>query len=86
MKCKKCESENLMVVEAGQHKKLLCVDCNAFVKFLSFSEYRNFKQIQTANKALHHNTNMDDFAISCPDCGRVIQIRVQVSINLEVER
>ena len=79
MKCKKCESENLVVVEAGPQKKLLCVDCNTFVKFLSAPEYRNFKQIQTTNQSFHRDTNTDDFAISCPDCGRVIEIGVQVN-------
>jgi len=45
MKCLKCKSENLTVVKSGPHKKMICKDCLAFVKFLTGSEYKTWLQI-----------------------------------------
>lgn len=50
MKCKKCGSENLEVVTSGPHKKLVCVDCLAFQKFLSSSEVKTFEQLKRLKK------------------------------------
>jgi len=46
MKCLKCQSENLEIVEAGPHKKLVCKECLCFVKFLKKAEAKNFQQLQ----------------------------------------
>jgi len=46
MKCKKCGSTNLRVVDSGPHKKLVCADCLAFQKFLSKAEVKTFEQLQ----------------------------------------
>ena len=46
MKCKKCGSENLDLVDSGPHKKLVCVDCLTFQKFLSTKEVEIFEQLK----------------------------------------
>lgn len=46
MKCKKCGSNNLQIVWVGPHKKLVCVDCLTYQKFLSKAEYKIFNQLQ----------------------------------------
>ena len=46
LKCPKCNSNNLEVIDSGPHKKLICIDCLAFVKFLKSSEYKTFKQLK----------------------------------------
>jgi len=46
MKCKKCDSENLIIVESGPHNKLICVDCLAFQKFLSKKDAKTFEQLK----------------------------------------
>ena len=46
MKCPKCEAKNLKVVRSGPHKKLICADCLAFVKFLGEAEYKNFTALK----------------------------------------
>ena len=46
MKCKKCDSENLVIIESGPHKKLVCADCLAFQKFLSQKDAKTFEQIK----------------------------------------
>jgi len=43
VKCKKCGSENLKIVKAGPHKKLVCADCGAYQKFLSKADAGAFK-------------------------------------------
>ena len=50
MKCIKCNSKNLDVVESGPHKKLVCTDCLAFQKFLSKSAYKTFMQLKDKNE------------------------------------
>jgi len=50
MKCKKCQSRNLKVVTSGPHNKLVCEDCLAFVKFISKSDLKVFKQLQALKK------------------------------------
>jgi hypothetical protein len=45
MKCKKCGSLNLTIVEAGPHKKLICADCKAFQTFLSKEAAFDFSHI-----------------------------------------
>lgn len=50
MKCKKCNSEKLAIIEAGPHQKLVCKDCLAFQKFLSKGEAEVFKQLQKENE------------------------------------
>ena len=45
MECLKCKSANLTVVKSGPHKKMVCKDCLAFVKFLTGSEYETWLQI-----------------------------------------
>jgi|GEM_PF-2873433 len=49
MKCKKCQSENLKIIESGPHKKLVCGDCLSFQKFLSKAEANTFLQLQSDN-------------------------------------
>jgi len=46
MKCKKCGSDNLVIVPAGPHQKLICGDCLAYQKFLSKAEAKTFRQLQ----------------------------------------
>jgi len=46
MKCKKCGSTNLDIVESGQHQKLVCCDCLAYQKFLNKSQTKTFKQLK----------------------------------------
>ena len=50
MKCLKCKSENVIVVKSGPHKKIVCKDCLAFVKFLTGSEYETWLQIMKEGK------------------------------------
>jgi hypothetical protein len=46
MKCKKRGSENLKIVDAGPHKKLVCADYLAFQKFLSKADAKTFEQLK----------------------------------------
>lgn len=46
MECVKCQSKNLDVVDSGPHKKLVCVDCLAFQKFLSTTDAKTFEQLK----------------------------------------
>jgi len=55
MKCKKCGSENLAIVPAGPHMKLVCVDCLAFQKFISKREAKTFEQIRLAQGGGHND-------------------------------
>jgi hypothetical protein len=57
MKCCKCDSENLIIVDSGPHKKLVCCDCNAFQKFLSKKDATTFEQIQ---KKKNLNTDLTE--------------------------
>jgi uncharacterized Zn finger protein len=50
MKCKKCSSENLVLLEAGPHLKLVCKDCLTFQKFLSKKEAKIFTEIENLEK------------------------------------
>jgi len=49
MKCIKCGSTNLDVVESGPHQKLVCCDCLAYQKFLSKAKAKTFKQLKEKN-------------------------------------
>ena len=49
MKCKKCGSTNLDIVESGPHQKLVCCDCLAYQKFLSKAKAKTFKQLKEKN-------------------------------------
>ena len=59
--CKKCESKNLDVILSGPHKKLICLECGSFQKFLGKSEYEAFltkkKPVQPALKEMHITAN-----------------------------
>ena len=46
MKCLKCGSVNLVIVESGPHKKLVCKDCLAFVRFLNKAQAKTFTQLK----------------------------------------
>lgn len=46
MKCSKCGSKNLDIIEKGPHKKLVCEDCFEFQKFLKKGETENFKELK----------------------------------------
>ena len=46
MKCKKCGSSDLVVVDSGPHKKLICNECLGFQKFLPHGQAKGFEQIQ----------------------------------------
>uniref|UniRef100_A0A6H1ZZ10 Uncharacterized protein n=1 Tax=viral metagenome TaxID=1070528 RepID=A0A6H1ZZ10_9ZZZZ len=46
MKCKKCQSENLVLITSGPHQKLVCGDCLSFQKFLTKSEAKIFREIK----------------------------------------
>jgi len=46
MQCIKCSSSSLDIVESGPHKKLVCVDCLAFQKFLTKAEAESFIQLK----------------------------------------
>jgi len=50
MKCTKCESENLHIVDSGPHKKLVCKDCLAYQKFLSAKDVKTFSQIKASEE------------------------------------
>jgi len=67
MKCKKCQSENLKLIDSGPHKKLVCGDCLAFQKFLSKSEATTFNQIKSDNKSIHSDGEIFDPV--CRVCG-----------------
>jgi len=45
MKCKKCGSENMVLIEktTGVHNSLYCSDCLAFQKFLSKKDAKFYK-------------------------------------------
>jgi len=49
MKCPKCKSTNLKMVDSGPHVKLVCKDCLAFVKFLSKSDILTFLALEGQN-------------------------------------
>ena len=46
MKCVKCGSNNLIIVDSGPHHKLVCANCMAYQKFLSAGDAKTFKQIK----------------------------------------
>ena len=50
MKCRKCRSENLIIVPSGPGLKLVCEDCLAYQKFLSKSDAKTFEQIKKAKR------------------------------------
>lgn len=54
MKCIKCGSENLEIVDSGPHKKLICADCMAFQRFMKKSEAKNFLQLR------HKKSRLED--------------------------
>jgi len=47
MKCPKCGSKNLDIVQSGPHSKLICTECLAFVKFLNKVQAESFRQLKT---------------------------------------
>lgn len=49
MKCPKCGSANLAIVQSGPHNKLICCDCLAFVKFLSKAEAKTWELLKEAS-------------------------------------
>jgi len=51
VKCKKCSSENLEIIDNGPHKELVCVDCMAFQKFISQKETIRFRKIEKIRKS-----------------------------------
>jgi len=53
MKCKKCGSKNLTIVESGPHKKLVCKDCFAYQKFLSKADAKTFEQLKAKENGAH---------------------------------
>jgi late competence protein required for DNA uptake (superfamily II DNA/RNA helicase) len=57
MKCKKCGSSNLQIVTVGPHKKLVCVDCLTYQKFLSKSQIKIFNQLQDEEKKEKYKKN-----------------------------
>ena len=59
MKCKKCQSEKLLIVRSGPHKKLVCKDCLGFIKFLSNADVKVFKQIQATNNAIQPTDDVE---------------------------
>ena len=46
MKCHKCGSVYLTVILSGPHKKLVCMKCLAFQKFLSKKDAEVFEKIR----------------------------------------
>ena len=52
MKCKKCNSQNLIVKEeyfkngSGPHRRLICADCLAFQKFMKKTEAKNLEIVR----------------------------------------
>lgn len=50
MKCKKCNSEDLQVVQSGPQYKLFCNDCLEFQKVLNPSEAKKFLQLKAYEK------------------------------------
>ena len=46
MECKKCGSENLVIVKSGPHQKLVCGDCLAYQKFLSRGEATTWRKLE----------------------------------------
>ena len=57
MKCKKCGHSNLVIVDSGPHKKLICNDCLGFQKFLPKGQAKGFEQIQ--KKTLRPTNDID---------------------------
>jgi len=49
MKCKKCKSTNLKIIESGPHNKLVCEDCLTFQKFLTKQDKNTFNSIKGEN-------------------------------------
>ena len=45
MKCIKCSSENLKIVQSGPGNKLVCAGCFAYQKFLSKADAKTFRQL-----------------------------------------
>ena len=50
MKCKKCNSENLMIIEKRPHNGLYCKDCLSFIKWVSKKELPIIKHILNGGK------------------------------------
>lgn len=50
MKCLKCKSTNLKVIESGPHYKLVCADCLTFQKFISRSDKKVFDKLYGEKK------------------------------------
>lgn len=43
IKCKDCKSENVFILDKGQHKGIYCEDCGAWIKWSSKKEYNLYK-------------------------------------------
>lgn len=50
MKCVKCHSGNLAIVQSGPHKKLVCRDCLSFQKFLSKAAAKVFEALHKSQE------------------------------------
>lgn len=63
MRCNRCESDNVAVLESGPHKKLICQDCYSFIKFLSGAEYKIFLGLQAKKDGTAQKEVDDDRSI-----------------------
>ena len=46
MKCKKCSSDDLVIVDSGPHSKVICGECWTFQKFIPKNIADNLHQIK----------------------------------------
>lgn len=76
MRCKKCESENLEIIQSGPHNKLVCKNCLAFQKFLSKKDAKTFNVLRSAAPKTPYHKEIDihpaSDLTSCPECGAIM--------------
>lgn len=55
VRCKKCQSRDLVVVRSGPHFKLVCKECLTFQKFLSKTDAKTFDQLKQKKEEKDHD-------------------------------
>jgi len=63
MRCRICDSENLIMTESGMHKKLTCNDCGSFQKFLNKKELEELKGVREMKKLFQEDEPINEFEV-----------------------
>lgn len=48
MKCRECQSDDLVIIQSGPHSKLVCGECWEFQRFIPKNIAKNFKEMKAS--------------------------------------